>query len=74
MFSFYLLLNLFYTSGEITTMLLSSNFLGVFLILWPLIFKPSQNLERNLSKNLLLYYIVCILLFNFNISDIYTYN
>ena len=55
-------------------MLLSSNFLGVFLILWPLIFKPSQNLERNLSKNLLLYYIVCILLFNFNISDIYTYN
>ncbi|MCI2933440.1 hypothetical protein FH179_02260 [Staphylococcus haemolyticus] len=47
---FYLLLNLFYTSGEITTMLLSSNFLGVFLILWPLIFKPSQNLERNLSK------------------------
>ena len=71
---FYLLLNLFYTSGEITTMLLSSNFLGVFLILWPLIFKPSQNLERNLSKNLLLYYIVCILLFNFNISDIYTYN
>ena len=43
-------------------MLLSSNFLGVFLILWPLIFKPSQNLERNLSKNLLLYYIVCILL------------
>ncbi len=47
---FYLILNIFYEGQEIFKLLLIASFLGSFLILWPIIFRPSRNLEEGMSK------------------------
>ena len=47
---FYLILNIFYEAQEIFKMLSIASFLGSFFILWPIIFRPSRNLEKGLSK------------------------
>lgn len=47
---FYLILNIFYEGQEILKLLLIASFLGSFLIIWPIIFIPSRNLEGGLSR------------------------
>ncbi len=47
---FYLILNFFYDAYDIFILLLAGSFLGAFLILWPIIFRPSLNLEDGLTK------------------------
>ena len=56
---FYLILNIFYEGQEILNLLLIASFLGAFLILWPIIFKPSRNLEGGLSKKSI-FFLYCI--------------
>ena len=55
----YLILNIFYEGQEILNLLLIASFLGAFLILWPIIFKPSRNLEGGLSKKSI-FFLYCI--------------
>lgn len=56
---FYLILNIFYEGQEILKLLLIASFLGAFLILWPIIFRPSRNLEGGLSKKSI-FFLYCI--------------
>lgn len=56
---FYIILNIFYEGQEILNLLLIASFLGSFLILWPIIFKPSRNLEGGLSKKFI-FFLYCI--------------
>lgn len=63
---FYLILNIFYEGQEILKLLLIASFLGSLFIIWPIIFRPSHNLEGGLSKKskVILYCIYLTFLFS----------
>lgn len=56
---FYLILKRFYEAQEIFELLLISSFLGAFLILWPIIFRRSRNLEGEVTKKSM-FFLYCI--------------
>ncbi|MCI2802796.1 hypothetical protein [Staphylococcus pettenkoferi] len=66
----YLILHLFFSADITATIILSSNFLGSFLILWPLILYPKENFIELPSKKAVILLVIIYVIFIFSVMII----